>query len=432
MKSFKSFLESKQNKEQSKKDWKKEFIKLEKGFIPPSKMRPLIDAFQNSNTIKLIDDNSKDITMPKKSLFLTGGSVRDFLKNKTFKNFNLATDATPQQIVKILKNAGFTQSDSDSKYWLVSKRINGDPVSFLVYVSGEEFELSPFYDVEENVVKYTDDLLQDASKRDFTINSLYIDLSKSDGENNKLYDPTGHGWYDIMQGNIKTIDKAESKFKKDKITMMRALRFHSQYGKGEIPEDILNGIKELRADVSDLSSAEIREEFIKGLIHPDIDPKKYIRSYYKARLLEKVFPDLDFNIDIPSDFSSKKDKILALAWILQNNPIEKINDTLSMDNGWTEQEKRSISFLLKLKEFDEDNLDELLDYKKITPVTSDQIKNWVNMFDNKSGSKWSKLVRNFADFDPRLEDEERPDPLGVGKFIKKEKIKSLFKKHSKY
>ena len=118
-KSFKEFVAAK-NKlqeadESANKDWKKEFIQLQKGFIPPPKMRPVVQAFLNSGNIKLMDDTSgKPITMKKKALYLVGGPVRDFLSGKTIKDFDLATNATPEQQALILSSAGFNMSPDRS------------------------------------------------------------------------------------------------------------------------------------------------------------------------------------------------------------------------------------------------------------------------------------------------------------------------------
>jgi hypothetical protein len=97
-------------KEEANKDWKKEHIQLEKGFVPPTKMRPVIKAFLNSGDIEVMKDTTKEINMPKKSLYLTGGSVRDFLKGKSVKDYHLVTNATPEQIALILHKGGFRRS----------------------------------------------------------------------------------------------------------------------------------------------------------------------------------------------------------------------------------------------------------------------------------------------------------------------------------
>ena len=467
MKSFKEFISSKSqvikevnDDKESKNDWKKQFIKLEKGFIPPSNMKLLIQAFLDSSNIQIMNDTSKELTMPKKSLYLTGGSVRDFLKNKTPKNFNLATNATPQQIALILHNAGFklknkvdmelnfepdVSNGEDKKLWKIGEKDNsGKPLSIIVMVDGDEFEISTFAkDVGSKNVEYTDDIEEDAKRRDLTINSMYIELSKSDGENNKLYDPTKQGWYDITQGNIKILGNVEKKFEEDKLKMMRTIRFYSQYGKGEISKEIKSAMKELKSDISDIPFQKIKEEFIKGLVHPDIDPKKYLKTYSNLNLLQQVFPDVDLNLEVPSDFVNKKDKILALAWILQNNSIEKIEEILSpirtikdkyQETGWSAQERKSVVFLLKLKEFDVDYLDDLLQEKKFVGLSKEQIKNWVDMFDVEGKStrpEWAKLIKNFASFDPDYTKLIKKGNPSIIKFVNKEKMKDMFEKFRK-
>lgn len=464
MKSFKEFISSRsqviKEVKDDKNDWKKQFIKLEKGYIPPSNMKSIIQAFANSSDIKIMDDTSKEITMPKKNLYLTGGSVRDFLKNKTPKNFNLATNATPQQIALILHTAGFKlknkvdmelsfepelATEDDQKTWSVSKRdASGKPVSIIAHVNGDEFEISTFVkDSDNNSVEYTDDIEEDAKRRDITINSMYIELSKEDGENNKLYDPTKQGWYDITQGNIKVLGNVEKKFENDKLKMLRTLRFYSQYGKGEMSKEIKRAIKELRADISDIPLNVVKEEFIKGLMHPDIDPKKYLKTYGELGILQQVFPDVDLNLEVPSDFVNKKDKILALSWILQNNPIEKVEDVLSplrnikdkyKETGWSSQERNSVIFLLKLKEFDLDYLDDLLQERKFVGLTKDQIKNWVEMFDVEGKStrpQWAKLIKSFATFEPDSSSLLKKGNPNIIKFVNKEKLKDMFNRFHK-
>lgn len=437
MKSFKEFISLKsqvikEETNESKKDWKKEFIKLEKGFVPPSNLKPVVQAFADSNNISIMDDTSKEINMPKKNLYLSGGSVRDFLSNKTPKNYNLSTNATPKQIVIILKNSGFSE-DNRNKTW-ESKGNN-----IIAIVNGDEFKIETFSKPGKNSPEFTDDMIEDAEKRDLTINSMYIELSKNDSENNKLYDPTKKGWYDITHGNIKSIGNTEGKFREDKIRMMRAVRFYSQYGKGPIDKDIQKAISELKSDIKKLPKEEIKEEFVKGLVNPDIDPKKYLETYNKTGLLEQVFPNVELNLDIPPDFSNKKDKILALAWVLQNNSTDKVKEVLS---DWS-HEKNAVVCLLKLKDFNMDNIDELLESKKISGLSEEQIRNWVELFNVEGRSPrpmWSKSVKRFARFRPdgkqlagwdssEVDNKLSPQIRSILiKNLNKDKLKEMFKK----
>ena len=437
MKSFKEFISLKsqvikEETNENKKDWKKEFIKLEKGFVPPSNLKPVVQAFADSNNISIMDDTSKEINMPKKNLYLSGGSVRDFLSNKTPKNYNLSTNATPKQIVIILKNSGFSE-DNRNKTW-ESKGNN-----IIAIVNGDEFKIETFSKPGKNSPEFTDDMIEDAEKRDLTINSMYIELSKNDSENNKLYDPTKKGWYDITHGNIKSIGNTEGKFREDKIRMMRAVRFYSQYGKGPIDKDIQKAISELKSDIKKLPKEEIKEEFVKGLVNPDIDPKKYLETYNKTGLLEQVFPNVELNLDIPPDFSNKKDKILALAWVLQNNSTDKVKEVLS---DWS-HEKNAVVCLLKLKDFNMDNIDELLESKKISGLSEEQIRNWVELFNVEGRSPrpmWSKSVKRFARFRPdgkqlagwdssEIDNKLSPQIRSILiKNLNKDKLKEMFKK----
>jgi hypothetical protein len=70
-----------------------------------SLLKPIIDAFENSDKVHLgytTMDKSKGMikpTMKRKSIYLTGGALRDHLKGKTYKNFDIVTDATPDEII---------------------------------------------------------------------------------------------------------------------------------------------------------------------------------------------------------------------------------------------------------------------------------------------------------------------------------------------
>lgn len=449
-KSFKDFvLLKEQENESSNKDWRKEFIQLEKGFIPPPKMRPVVRAFLNSGNIKLMDDTSgKPITMKKKSLFLVGGPVRDFLSGKTIKDFDLATNATPEQQALILSAAGFTMSPdrsgkeekdakplrlpfnpkkakpSDKKTWFVKGRDESGKVFVIsAVVDGEEFEIATFRkDAKVTdgaaLVDFVDNPHDDAARRDLTINSMYIELTKDDGENNKLYDPTGKGWHDIKNQVVRTVGNAKDRFNEDKLRIMRAIRFHCRFGKGDtMDKDIENALKDF-VDLKGVALERVRDEFLKGLLHPDVDVKRYINIYKRTELINKVFPGVQVHSEIPPEFTSKRDKSLALAWLLQGNGLDAVEEALSgkrnvrgeeLNTGWANQERRAVLFLLEMLEFSPQDRPKMLKKIKGTGLSPEQIKEWVDMFRIVNGSEirdpramWAKHVRTFATEDQPL------------------------------
>ena len=443
-------------------EWKKDFKNLEKGFVPPPNMRPIIDAFLDSGNIEVMADVSKPVKMPKKSLYLVGGPVRDFLKGKTPKDMDLATNATPEQAAHILHAAGFKTkskrnamgksepdfdvsgkkglpmklgfeaeigSPGDNMYWYLKGRDasqDGKPFVLGAVVNGEEFDLATFRKDAKVVdgeaeVNFVDNPTEDASRRDLTINAMYIELTKSEGENNKLYDPTGQGYHDIMQGQVRTVGPAEDRFREDKLRVMRAIRFHCRFGKGsKMHKDIEKALPKFK-NLGGVANERIRDEFLKGLLHPDVDPKAYLNIYYRTGLVEKVFPGVEVHLQVPSQLRDRRDKPFALAWILQNNPVEKVAAVLGskrrsgeedVQTGWTNTERSGVLFLLALKEFDAEKIDDLMDKKKQSGLTDDQIRDWADMFNitDKLGRTissrpdWSVQVKGFADFKPDSRD----------------------------
>ena len=443
-KSFKDFLMIKEEDESQSnpdKDWRKSFIQLDKGFIPPTKMRPVIEAFLKSGEIELTHDTSKAPTMKKKSLFLVGGPVRDFLVGKSIKDYDLATNATPEQTAHILNNAGFKMADDrsgkqgkplnltfnperngqgDKKYWFIKGRdASQDCKAFVIsaVVEGEEFEIATFRrDAKVTdgaaAVDFVDNPHEDASRRDLTINAMYIELTKADGENNKLYDPTGKGWHDAKNNIVRTVGKAEDRFNEDKLRVLRAIRFHSRFSSSSTMDDDIEKAIPRFKHMEGVALERIRDEFLKGLLHPDVDAKKYITIYKRTGLLEKVFPGVVFDPPngVPMEISDKKDKALALAWLLQHNSVDKVAAALDQsrrmgmedkNTGWTTQEKRAVIFLLKLKEFDPEKLPEFMRQREGTGLTAQQIRDWVDMFKIQGTNRyrrpwWANQVHQYA------------------------------------
>ena len=469
MKTFRDFVKSKAilaeaEEKEKERNWKQEFINLEPGFKPHTNMQPIIQAFLDSGNIELTNDISKKVTMPKKALYLVGGAVRDIVRGERPKDFDMATNATPEQIALILHSAGFKvpsrndesgrpmpdydrsgkhdsndtkkakemkisfkpslQEDGDTKIWYLKGRdASEDNKPFVIgaVVNGEEFEIATFRKDAKTVngqseVNFVDNPLEDAERRDFTMNAMYIELSKADGENKRLYDPTKKGYADAHEGRIRAVGKAEKRFQEDGLRVMRAVRFHSKYGSDKTMDPELASAIPKFADLKGIALERVREEFLKGLDDKNIDPAKYVRTYAKFGLLAKVFPGVSVRTSVPTQLKNKRDRFLAIAWMLQDNPTDKVRAVLAgtrgspdgeSHTGWSNNERETVCYLLKLKEFDRDELDELLKGRKLLGVTPDQIRRWVDMFDFVKGGSvvtprpmWANHVRQFAGFEP--------------------------------
>lgn len=448
--SFESFVTFKE--EASNNDWKKEHIQLEKGFIPPTKMEPVVQAFLNSGDVELMKDTSREIKMPKKPLFLAGGAVRDFLKNKTIRDYHLVTGATPEQIALILHSARF-RLDGDAsglkltftpkeakagqpRTWRPGQQDSKKkPYSIIATVRGEDFEITTFRKDPKTgkpskSVELSDNPIDDHAGRDLTINALYIELSKADGENNKVYDPSGKGYHDARNAVVRTNGKAKDRFKEDPSRVLRAIRFHCRFGKGsKMDKDIEQSIPDFK-DLEGMELTDVKDEFLKGLLHPDTDVNCYLRILVRTGVIQKVLPGVDINAEIPKEFSSRMDKPLALAFALHNNPIEKAAEALSsvrvsrgkeQQTGWSDQDRRAVLFLLSLLEFDANQRADRLNAWKGTGLSKNQIKDWVDMFKitDKMGRVrnqrpgWASVVKVFADNDGPLAHADELMGMGI-------------------
>ena len=430
---FLEFLSLKENDESSKTPG--EFKLSDKGDVKPfmidaehhPNLRVLVKAFLDSGNVslpgpdgypqKLTTMDAKGETVPKlkaKKLYLVGGAVRDHAKGKTPKDFDLATDATPDEIRLILRSGGFMEvkpqggknGPVDKKYQKHPEPGNKSKVFYAkgwdrggkefvigARVNGEEFEIATFRKDSKGGDGRTPDKMEfggledDAQRRDFTVNSMYIPLSSADGPNSKLIDPHG-GLHHLRQGEIKFVGNAKERLGEDQLRAMRYLRFIASHGqKTKIPTDVKDAIADIH-DLPSVSRERVREEFLKGLQHPDVDPVQYVKLLKDTGLLDTIFPELEFKLDVPEDFSDKKEKRLAIAWLLRNNPPQKIEKVLHQ-GSWTNDEVRDIMHLVELakwasthKESPELFMDKFHDMKKNfhrTGMVPSLVKQWGKM-----------------------------------------------------
>jgi tRNA nucleotidyltransferase/poly(A) polymerase len=350
-------------------------------------LRLIVKAFLESDKIaypgpggigtKMTTLDAKGESTPKlkkKTLYLVGGAVRDHLIGKTPKDFDLATDATPEEIELILKHAGFIKvksqsgkngpedDDEDRKlpdsgtkskvYYNKGRDRSGRVFVIGAKVNGKEFEIATFRTDSKSSdgrtpdkMQFTPDFQADSQRRDFTINSMYIPLTSADGANSKLLDPHG-GVHHIKSGDVRFVGSAKDRLEEDQLRALRYIRLASHIGKGNVPPDYVDAIKHVK-DLPAVSKERIRDEFLKGLDHPEIDPKVYVKLYRDLGLLNTVFPGMKFNVDDDKDLPNKRDKRLVMAHLLkQNNPADIMPMLDKMK--YSKKEIQEILFLINL------------------------------------------------------------------------------------
>ena len=407
-----------------------------------SNLSKLVRAFLDSDKVTLgyttIEKNKGEVEpqLKRKSLYLTGGAVRDHLMGKTPKNYDLVTDATPSEIRMILSQNGFQEVkpnkiDGSPKYdrlpsagrkstvfYATRWDKKGREIEFTAEVNGQPYTLSTLSKSPKSKFGTPDEVAmassveEDAANRDWTINAMYIPLKNDDGSNNELIDPFG-GANHLKNGEIKPIgDKFADRMAEDPMTAMRYVNHFNRFGKGEMPESI----KKTIAAHKDFSApscgcANMKDAFVGGLENPDVDPRKYMASLSDTGLIDKVFPGITFDVqDMPEGF--RGDRWLATAWIMRNNHPTDVRDML-VNGGWTRQEANDISYLVKMYQWAGNNFDPDHFYDVIhthTGLTKGKIKEWMTM-----AKKDCAQVDNFLNFDGSDLNAYRTDDYGVRK-----------------
>lgn len=166
------------------------------------------------------------------NLFLVGGAVRDVLLNKLPKDFDVATDANPDEIQKILIDAGIKQQSQGVDFGVIVAKMSED-IEIATFRTDESNDSGEMKDIS---VKFGATIEEDVKRRDLTINGLFFDIS-----NKQIIDLIG-GIDDLKNGIIRTIGKPEDRFKEDNLRKLRAIRFASRLG-FKLDKDLLKSIK---------------------------------------------------------------------------------------------------------------------------------------------------------------------------------------------
>ncbi|MCC5791148.1 MAG: polynucleotide adenylyltransferase PcnB [Legionellaceae bacterium] len=186
--------------------------------------------------------------------YLVGGSVRDLLVRKAPKDFDVTTNATPNQIKKLFRNARII----GRRFKLVHILFHRDVIEVATFRASQE-------DDEQQKVNETGMLVRDnvygtahddAWRRDFTINALFYDI-----QNSTIIDLTG-GFDDIKAQIIRIIGDAEVRYKEDPVRMLRAIRFAAKLH-FSIEPDTAKPLKKLSAIITHVSPSRLFDEMTK-------------------------------------------------------------------------------------------------------------------------------------------------------------------------
>ncbi len=206
--------------------------------------------------------------------FAVGGCVRDCLLGKTPHDWDITTDASPQQVKNIFKKT----VDTGIEHGTVSVILNSVGYEVTTYrIDGEYLD-----NRHPKEVIFTSNLKEDLMRRDFTINAMaYNDIVG-------LVDIYG-GREDLQKGIIRCVGNAHDRFSEDALRILRAIRFSAQLG-FEIDEETKNAMSELASNLKNVSAERIKTELDKMLLSDNCD--RFILMS-KLGICKVILPEFD-------------------------------------------------------------------------------------------------------------------------------------------
>ena len=261
--------------------------------------------FSGSKNLSSFKNNIKELTLitPVKTIFkainsysyeseirYVGGCLRKILNNEKVDDIDLATNLNPSEVSEILKKNNINFYESGIEHGTITAII--DDHKFEITTLREDI----FTDGRHAKVEFSKDWKKDASRRDFTINSLYADL---DGN---LFDPYS-GKKDIEIGQVSFIGDAEKRIREDYLRILRYIRFFLNYSKQPHKEEVIKTIKINISGISIVSKDRLLDELKKLLKSNQLE--KLSKDKFSIDLLSLIFPELK---NIKSVINAIKDK----------------------------------------------------------------------------------------------------------------------------
>ena len=268
--------------------------------------------------IQQVDEVRRTFESSGKKIYLVGGIVRDLYGNATnIQNLDidLTTNATPEEIKAIIKPIADNLWLSGEKFGTIGAHVNGKTIEITTHRS--ESYLS---DSRKPIVEFSQQIEEDLSRRDFTVNSMAIDLSSKE-----LIDPF-NGQKDFADGVLRTPLNPDISFSEDPLRMLRAARFTCRFELTPTKK-MVQSMKALAPRLEIVSPERIREEFDKFL--EVRNPEPGFKLLLKTKIYKLFLPEINDKENIRKNGGYRSlsqlpiDPLVRLAALLLNTSAKE-------------------------------------------------------------------------------------------------------------
>jgi poly(A) polymerase len=253
--------------------------------------------------------------------YLVGGCVRDLLLRRDPADYDVATSATPDQVMQIFPET-YAVGAQFGVVLVPLPANSGRDVACQVAPSTKlnAVEVATFRsDIGSSDGRHPDEVRfskspeEDVARRDFTINGMMLDPITDE-----VLDLVG-GRKDLEAGIIRAIDDPERRFAEDKLRMLRAIRFAARFGYTIEPKTFA-AIQKLASQIDQVSRERVRDELTRMLIEGHA--RQAFLLLDESRLLHEVLPEIEAmrGVEQPPEFHPEGDVFVHTLLLLEGLP----------------------------------------------------------------------------------------------------------------
>ncbi|MEO8028423.1 MAG: CCA tRNA nucleotidyltransferase [Bryobacteraceae bacterium] len=248
--------------------------------------------WRSSKDATLAAEAARALRKRGKRALLVGGCVRDWLLEREPKDLDLATDATPIEVAALFPDA----IGVGAHFGVMLLRRGGQQIEIATFRSDHSYTDGR----HPEQVTFETDPRQDALRRDFTINAMFLDP-----ESGEVLDYVG-GRADLAAGIVRAVGDPERRFAEDHLRMLRAVRFAARLGFA-IEDATSAAIRRLAAAIHVISAERVRDEIVRILTEGVAS--RGLRLLDETGLLAEILPEVKAmqGVEQPPEFHPEGD-----------------------------------------------------------------------------------------------------------------------------
>ena len=305
-----------------------------------------------------------------KKLYLVGGSVRDFLTGDKPKDFDLATDALPDEVLEIVGDK-FRTNLQGKAFGVVVVYTKEVPEGMEIATFREDVSKGRNPEVKLGVT-----IEDDVKRRDLTYNSLFYDL-----DTRQIVDLVG-GKEDLQSGITRMVGDPTERFDEDSLRILRAFRFASRYEhplhhdteKAIEKRKQLENIDPETGEMKRISQERVWEEMKKAWKQAK-DYRYYLSFFTKFDMWDEVFPGANINTNLVKS----KDLVVVIANLFKNESTLGLTDRLAQEYKIELELATKVTFLISLLNFKVEDVFDIYKKRQQCAISDVTILEWLKV-----------------------------------------------------